>query len=284
MARAQAKCPECAAVPAWLTSFGDLMALLLTFFVLLLSFSSTDEQDFENAIGSLQGALGVLAGDPTTGNLRNVSRQVGVIGERAWCNNHDTFYFLSSRGLYSVRADGSGLTALSEEKIPEDLTGLSDSACVLDYYHADRGVYIHKTSSPSWFYDTARDQFWPFDTDETDSHVLLGPFQLGQMNSYGRVLHLHGNIAAGSAGVTWRIVTGDTAEAAAANGKAAITAALAGSSFASYVSASGTWSAGRAHRAYPRTRAIWCCLWLYSAGSWAYEQASMDVLISGKWR
>lgn len=64
MARAQAKCPECAAVPAWLTSFGDLMALLLTFFVLLLSFSSTDEQDFENAIGSLQGALGVLSGDP----------------------------------------------------------------------------------------------------------------------------------------------------------------------------------------------------------------------------
>jgi len=40
------------------------MALLLTFFVLLLSFSSTDQQDFENAIGSLQGALGVLDGDP----------------------------------------------------------------------------------------------------------------------------------------------------------------------------------------------------------------------------
>ena len=40
------------------------MALLLTFFVLLLSFSTTSQEDFENAIGSLQGALGVLDGDP----------------------------------------------------------------------------------------------------------------------------------------------------------------------------------------------------------------------------
>ncbi|SVD44227.1 uncharacterized protein METZ01_LOCUS397081, partial [marine metagenome] len=52
------------AAPSWLTTFGDLMALLLTFFVLLLSFSTTSQEDFENAIGSLQGALGVLDGEP----------------------------------------------------------------------------------------------------------------------------------------------------------------------------------------------------------------------------
>ena len=52
------------AAPGWLTTFGDLMALLLTFFVLLLSFSSTNQESFENAIGALQGALGVLSGDP----------------------------------------------------------------------------------------------------------------------------------------------------------------------------------------------------------------------------
>ena len=50
--------------PAWLTTFGDLMALLLTFFVLLLSFSTTSEADFQEAIGALQGALGVLDGEP----------------------------------------------------------------------------------------------------------------------------------------------------------------------------------------------------------------------------
>lgn len=52
------------AAPGWLTTFGDLMALLLTFFVLLLSFSTVSEDDFENAIGALQGALGVLDGQP----------------------------------------------------------------------------------------------------------------------------------------------------------------------------------------------------------------------------
>jgi len=52
------------AAPAWLTTFGDLMALLLTFFVLLLSFSSTNKEEFQNAIGALQGALGVLDGEP----------------------------------------------------------------------------------------------------------------------------------------------------------------------------------------------------------------------------
>lgn len=58
------KCPECVGAPAWLTTFGDLMALLLTFFVLLLSFSTTKQSDFQKAIGSLQGSLGVLDGEP----------------------------------------------------------------------------------------------------------------------------------------------------------------------------------------------------------------------------
>jgi len=51
-------------MPSWLTTFGDLMALLLTFFVLLLSFSTTSQEDFNSAIGALQGALGVLDGEP----------------------------------------------------------------------------------------------------------------------------------------------------------------------------------------------------------------------------
>lgn len=63
--RAQEKCPDCPpAAPAWLTTFSDLMSLLLTFFVLLLSMSSTSAGDFKKAIGSLQGALGVLSGEP----------------------------------------------------------------------------------------------------------------------------------------------------------------------------------------------------------------------------
>lgn len=226
----------------------------------------------------------VQQGDPLSGQRRRVSDEVGIIGADAWCVNHDTVYFLSSRGLYSVGADGSGLKAISEDAIPEDLTGVSDSTCTLTYRHADRGVYIHIASVADWFYDTARDQFWPFDTGTAVSHLLLGPFQLGQANAYGRVLNLHGNMADGSADVTWRLVTGDTAEDAAANGKAAITAALAGSDFSSYVKASGTWSAGKARIVYPRTRAMAAVLWLSSAGTWAFESAAMTSVLSGGWR
>lgn len=46
--------------PLWIVTFSDLMSLLLTFFVLLLSFSSIQEVEFKKALGSLKGALGVL--------------------------------------------------------------------------------------------------------------------------------------------------------------------------------------------------------------------------------
>lgn len=64
MAKGQGKCPDCPAIPAWMTTFSDLMSLLLTFFILLLSFSSVQEDEFKKALGALQGALGVLSGDP----------------------------------------------------------------------------------------------------------------------------------------------------------------------------------------------------------------------------
>ena len=48
--------------PAWMVTFADLMTLLLTFFVLLLSMSTLDNQRIKLALGSLRGALGVLKG------------------------------------------------------------------------------------------------------------------------------------------------------------------------------------------------------------------------------
>ena len=46
--------------PGWIVTFSDLMSLLLTFFVLLLSFSTISEDDFNEAMMSLQGAFGLL--------------------------------------------------------------------------------------------------------------------------------------------------------------------------------------------------------------------------------
>ncbi len=46
--------------PLWMVTYGDIVTLLLTFFVLLLSFASLDEVKFEEAASSLKGALGIL--------------------------------------------------------------------------------------------------------------------------------------------------------------------------------------------------------------------------------
>lgn len=47
-------------LPLWMGTFGDLMSLLLTFFILLLSMATFDEEKIDQAIGSLQGALSIL--------------------------------------------------------------------------------------------------------------------------------------------------------------------------------------------------------------------------------
>lgn len=45
---------------AWALSYGDMMTLLLTFFVLIVSFSTTELIKFRQAMGSLKGSVGVL--------------------------------------------------------------------------------------------------------------------------------------------------------------------------------------------------------------------------------
>ncbi|MBI1353498.1 MAG: OmpA family protein [Acidobacteria bacterium] len=48
-----------AGAPEWMVTFADLMSLLLTFFVLLLSFSNTEVVKFQQMMGSVRDALGL---------------------------------------------------------------------------------------------------------------------------------------------------------------------------------------------------------------------------------
>ncbi|MBF8983088.1 OmpA family protein [Lutibacter sp. B2] len=49
-----------AGAPEWMTTFSDLMTLLLCFFVLLFAFSTIDQKKFSAVMQSFQGSLGVL--------------------------------------------------------------------------------------------------------------------------------------------------------------------------------------------------------------------------------
>jgi chemotaxis protein MotB len=53
------KCPECEpGLPGWMATFSDLITLLLTFFVLLLSMSKTETAKYEAALGSIRNSFG----------------------------------------------------------------------------------------------------------------------------------------------------------------------------------------------------------------------------------
>lgn len=58
------KCP--AGAPLWMVTFSDMVTLLLTFFVLLLSMANLDQVKFTRASDSLAGAFGVLGSSDKT--------------------------------------------------------------------------------------------------------------------------------------------------------------------------------------------------------------------------
>jgi len=230
-------------------------------------------------------SLWVVRGDPTAdGGLQNISRDVGIVGARAWCRDHlDRYYFLSSHGVYTVGASGDGLQALSEDLIPEQLTGVTDVNTVLEYDHGLRSVYIHiPTASVSWLFETERQAFWPFKVG-AGSHVAIGPLQMNDKETHGRLLRVHGITAANSADVTWRVLVADTAEQVSVSAKAAIDTLVAGGT-PTNIHSSGTWTAGVNHRSYPRARGLFMILLLSSSGTWGWEGASCEFIASGKWR
>lgn len=237
-------------------------------------------------LASTRNSLWVVQGDPTAeGRLHNISRDVGVLCARAWCRDHlDRYYCLSSHGLYTLGADGSSLQGLSEDIIPEELTGVVDTSTVLEYDHATRGVRIYiPTASVNWLFETDQKAFWPFKVAYAGSHVAIGPLQMNDKVSHGRLLIMHGITAASSADVTWRVLVGDTAEQVSANAKSAIETLVAGGT-PSNIHSSGVWTAGVNHRVYPRARGLFMILLLSSSGIWGWEGCSIETIASGAWR
>ena len=61
MARDEEESQGCA--PEWITTFADMMSLLLTFFVFILTFSTIEMETYHKVQGALTGALGVAPQD-----------------------------------------------------------------------------------------------------------------------------------------------------------------------------------------------------------------------------
>lgn len=65
MARRKAPKEEKGGAPEWMVTYGDLVTLLLTFFVMLFSFSTIDAQKWQSLVSSFAGGSGILDGGET---------------------------------------------------------------------------------------------------------------------------------------------------------------------------------------------------------------------------
>ena len=68
------KCPDCPkCLPGWLVQFGDLMSLLLVFFVLLLSMATMDKKKVEEYFEIMRRSMGFLEGSMDTAEAEKES-------------------------------------------------------------------------------------------------------------------------------------------------------------------------------------------------------------------
>ncbi|MCK8823543.1 OmpA family protein [Fuchsiella alkaliacetigena] len=104
----------------WLVTYADMMTLLLAFFVLLFSFSTIDEHQFEAVMDALRGRLGILEGGKTISDAELIT--AGVMDQEV--GMHD---------LYNIEQSISQYVA--EE-------GLEDQ---VDVEMTDRGLMIRFT-------------------------------------------------------------------------------------------------------------------------------------------
>ncbi len=79
---AKKKCPECPkCLPGWLVQFGDLMSLLLCFFILLLSMATMDKPKVEEYFDIMKRSMGFLEGAEDTAAAEYQSLAAAHVGQ-----------------------------------------------------------------------------------------------------------------------------------------------------------------------------------------------------------
>lgn len=76
-------------LPPWMATFGDMVTLLLCFFVLLLSFAEQSETKYRDALGSIKGAFGVREVRAVTDQMEMFDTTSKKTKELASRINHD---------------------------------------------------------------------------------------------------------------------------------------------------------------------------------------------------
>lgn len=158
--------------PPWLTSFSDMVLLLLCFFVLLLSFARTDTAVFQSALGSVRQALGTPPPPPRASEPPSPTTRAGASAVRASAEQEQTLalrarmvqqveQFLTERGLSAqveVAPDQRGIILRTRDQILFDSgtaqleqRGLPVLAAVADLarrFHGQLAIEGHTDDRP----------------------------------------------------------------------------------------------------------------------------------------
>lgn len=113
--------------PAWMSTFSDLMNLLLCFFVLLFSMSTVDAEKFEMVVQSLQQSFSILpSGGATIGDGKLISSGVSML------DKFDVYFNSSSalpEGDYEPEDEVTATQSITAEEAEQalDAQGLTES-------------------------------------------------------------------------------------------------------------------------------------------------------------
>ena len=119
------KCPP-KGLPAWMATFSDLMALLMCFFVLLISFAELDVKKFKQLQGSMRSAFGVQ--DEL--KLKEIPKGTSIIAQEFSPARPDPTVFNEVR----QKTIDSDLSTLDIRSVESDSTTLDKVKGVLDKF------------------------------------------------------------------------------------------------------------------------------------------------------
>lgn len=117
-------------------------------------------------------SMWVLRGDPAAGGqIDNLSRQIGVVGNEAWAfDPSNSLYVFGNDGLYRISPDATQMTPLSAGKLDKTFAEIdfNTNRVLLEYDRDRHFLYIFLVNDTQggenpegYIFDTRTESFWP---------------------------------------------------------------------------------------------------------------------------
>lgn len=213
--------------PAWMVTYGDMMTLLLCFFVLLFSFSSIDSEKLEQIAEALRSRIGILDGGRTLSSAPIIERGLNsdmysrnhfntnefrdIITQLedyiATANLHNEILLIEDdRGL-TIRMTGKVLYDIGKANLkPAGIKSLEKIASFLQGISNDINVEGHTDN-------------WPINTEEFPNNWVLSTVRATNVIAFfeGQTKISSKRLSASGYGPFRPLVGNDTAENRAKN-------------------------------------------------------------------